>query len=230
MLDNAPPRAVRSFVNREGRMTPAQRKALTELLPKYRVDDAALTRGCDTLFRQGAPLHLEIGSGNGANALALAAREPGINLIASEVHRPGLGHTLLELQRLGLDNLRLFDRDAHELLAALPPASLEAVYIFFPDPWPKTRHHKRRLVQPALLELLATRLQRHGRVYFATDHEDYALEVRALVTATPGWVNLAGADAWAPRPNNRIVTRFEQRALSAAHAVYELVWAPHSRS
>ena len=224
MSESAARRSVRSFVIRAGRMTAAQQRAFDELLPRYRVSCAALCADVAQVFPRGAPLHLEIGSGNGDNALALAARCPALDVLASEVHPPGVGHTVHEAERRGLANLRIYDGDALELLAALPPAALDAVYIFFPDPWPKKRHHKRRLVQGELLDLLATRLKRHGRVRFATDDADYALQVRATLAGDARWLNLAGVEAWALRPHERVLTRFEQRALRDGRAVFDLNW------
>lgn len=224
MSQQAPRRSVRSFVIRAGRMTEAQQRALAELLPRYRVGIEALREDFAAVFARRAPLYLEIGSGNGDNALALAARRPAVDILASEVHPPGVGHTVHEAHRLQLDNLRIFDGDALELLAALPPACLDAVFVFFPDPWPKKRHHKRRLVQGELLDLLATRLKRHGRARFASDDADYALQVRDALGADARWLNVAGAGAWAPRPRERILTRFERRALRDGRAVFDLCW------
>ncbi len=224
MSQQAPRRSVRSFVIRAGRMTEAQQRALAELLPRYRVGIEALREDFAAVFARRAPLYLEIGSGNGDNALALAARLPAVDILTSEVHPPGVGHTVYEAHRLQLDNLRIFDGDALELLAALPPACLDAVFVFFPDPWPKKRHHKRRLVQGELLDLLATRLKRHGRARFASDDADYALQVRDALGADARWLNVAGAGAWAPRPRERILTRFERRALRDGRAVFDLCW------
>lgn len=217
-------RAVRSFVIRAGRMTDAQQRAFNELLPRYRVSAEVLRTDIAQAFPRRAPLHLEIGSGNGDNALALAGRCPAIDVLASEVHPPGLGHTVHEAERRGLANLRVYNGDALELLAAMPCAALDAVYVFFPDPWPKKRHNKRRLVQGELLSLLATRLKQHGRVRFATDDADYALQVRAAVALDARWLNLAGVEAWAPRPHERVLTRFEQRAVRDNRAVFDLNW------
>ena len=224
MSESTPRRSVRSFVIRAGRMTEAQQRALDELLPRYRVSRDALAGGLAEVFPRHAPLYLEIGSGNGDNALALAARLPSVDVLASEVHPPGVGHTVHEAQRRGLTNLHIFDGDALELLAALPPACLDAVFIFFPDPWPKKRHHKRRLVQLELLDLLASRLKLHGRARFASDDADYALQVRDALSGDRRWLNVAGAGAWAPRPQERIRTRFEQRALRDGRAVFDLCW------
>jgi tRNA (guanine-N7-)-methyltransferase len=220
------PRAVRSFVLRTGRMTPAQERALAELLPERRIEQVPARAEQRGAWPYRRPLHLEIGSGNGENALALAAARPDIEVLAAEVHPPGIGHTLLECERRGLTNLRVHDGDVVELLASLPPGALDAVYIYFPDPWPKKRHHKRRLVQAPLLDLLMTRCQPHARVNFASDDADYALAVRALIDSTPGWLNLAGPSAWAPRPRQRIVTRFELRARRAGRGVHDLAFTP----
>ena len=217
---------MRSFVLRQGRMTRAQQAALDELLPVHGVSCEQIRLHGAGVFPRRAPLHLEIGIGNGENLVQMAARNPRGNWLGCEVHRPGLGHALLELRRAGLRNLRLVEGDALELLSALPRASLAAVYIFFPDPWPKKRHQKRRLVQAALLDLLADRVQIAGRVYFASDDADYAQAVRDAIDASPRWINVAGMGSWAPRPHCRVPTRFEQRARKAGRQVYELAFAP----
>jgi len=224
VTESAPRRSVRSFVIRAGRMTEAQQRALDEVLPRYRVTSAALRDDTAQVFPRRAPLYLEIGTGNGDNILALAARMPAVDVLASEVHPPGVGHTVHEAERRGLANLRIYDGDALELLAALPRESLDAVFIFFPDPWPKKRHHKRRLVQSELLDLLATRLKRHGRARFASDDADYALQVREALAADPRWLNSAGPLAFAPRPRERVLTRFEQRAIRDGRPVFDLCW------
>ncbi len=202
-------------------MTSAQLRALDELLPRYAVTGETLARS--TLRR--APVVLEVGIGNGENLLAMAARDPGSDYLGSDVHRPGLGHTLLGIERLSLSNLRVYDGDVFDLLAILPAASLSAVHIYFPDPWPKKRHHKRRLLGADLLLQLAPLLRRGARVYFATDNADYASAARAQFEAHSEWRNLAGAGRWALRPRHRIVTRFESRAGRAGTSVYELAFA-----
>ena len=224
MSEPASRRSVRSFVIRAGRMTEAQQRALDELLPRYRITAEAVRQSLCQVLPRRAPLYLEIGSGNGDNALALAARLPAVDVIASEVHPPGVGHTVHEAERCGLDNLHIYDADALELLTALPPASLDAVFIFFPDPWPKKRHHKRRLVQDELLNLLASRLKRHGRARFASDDGDYAAQVRDALARDSRWLNVAGQGAWAPRPRERVLTRFEQRAVRDGRPVFDLSW------
>ena len=223
------PRAVRSFVIRAGRITSAQQKALTELLPRYSFPNIALTGANDRLFDIARPIRLEIGIGNGENVLAMADRDRTSNYLGSEVHHPGVGHALLGVQRLGIENLRFHVGDAVELLQALPDSYLSAVYIYFPDPWPKKRHHKRRLLNAATLQLIARCLRHGGRLHFATDNADYAESVRAQLDANPDWLNLAGAGCWTIRPRHRIITRFEQRARHANQPIYELAFARTER-
>jgi len=211
-------RPVRSFVIRAGRITPAQQRALAEDLPRYAVTPAALAGERRRLL-------LEIGTGNGENLLARAAAQPDALCIGCEVHPPGIGHTVLAADATGLANLRLHMGDAVEFLAALAPASLAEVCVFFPDPWPKSRHHKRRLVQAPFLAALGRALARGGRFYFASDHLPYAEEVRDLLAANPGWLNLAGNGCFAPRPRWRLETRFERRAARHGSIVHDLAAA-----
>lgn len=212
-------RTIRSYVIREGRITAAQRRALEELLPRFGVTPASAG---DTPY----PLFLEIGIGNGDNLVQVAAAQPGNHYVGCDPHRPGIGHALLEIERRALDNVRVWAGDARDLLDALPPASLSGIYIYFPDPWPKKRHHKRRLVDAAFLARVHRRLRGEGVCRFASDDDDYARSVRELVDASPQWLNLAGAGAWAPRPVSRPLTRFERRALNDGRAVRELAFMP----
>lgn len=224
--DDAPKRrGIRSYVLREGRLTRAQSRALDVLWPRLGCTSAEFVRDAHAPFGRVAPLCLEIGIGNGENLVAAAARRPDVDFIGCEVHRPGLGHALLALDRRALTNVRLVNADALELLAEMPNACLGRVWIYFPDPWPKKRHQKRRLVQRALLDTLGRVLTRGGTLRFASDDADYAAAVLALVDATPGWLNLAGPGCHAPRPRERILTRFEQRALVARRAINDVAAA-----
>lgn len=218
-------RAVRSYVIREGRMTVAQSRALEELSPRYGL---ALNQLGDPacVFGQRGPLYLEIGIGNGENIVNTAQHNPGRHYLGCEVHRPGLGHALHRVGELALDNIRLLGADAHDVLQSLPDQSLDGVSIYFPDPWPKSRHRKRRLVQEQLLGVLHAKLKPSGALRFASDNRDYARAVVGAIERSSQWSNLAGAGALAARPKARLVTRFEARAQIAGRAVYEILAAP----
>lgn len=218
---------IRSFVLRAGRLTEAQKRALEHLLPRYGASLETLGDPA-ALFGRRAPLVIEIGIGNGDNLVAQAARNPAINHLGFEVHRPGIGHALNAVATAGLRNVRIAALDVIEGLAALPDNSLDGVSIYFPDPWPKKRHHKRRLVDKGFLERLAKRVKRSATCCFATDDADYAATVLELIDATPGWMNLAGRRRYAPRQRTRIVTRFESRALTARRPVRDILFARSS--
>lgn len=216
-------RPVRSFVRREGRITSSQRRALVDLADLYRwpLDGSRP----DTVTGRAAPLCLEVGCGDGENVLAAALAAPGRDFIACEVHGPGVGHLLNGIDAAALTNLRIAQCDVFELLKALPAGVLSAVSVFFPDPWPKKRHHKRRLLQAGFLAALARVLAREGRLYVATDWAEYAEEVRDLIAASPGWINLAGPGRAAPRLKARILTKFERKALREGRAISDFVFA-----
>ena len=224
MTTVGPLRPIRSYVLRAGRMTGAQDRALTSLLPRYALTLEDLAAPAHAFARR-APLHLEIGIGNGENLAAMADLQPYADFIGCEVHRPGLGHVLNVIEARSLSNVRLAPLDANDVLAALAPHSLDAAYMFFPDPWPKKRHHKRRLLNIDWLVALAAKIKPSGCFYFATDHAEYGEFARTAVDLTPGWLNLAGPNARAPRPHQRIVTRFEERARAAGRPICELVAA-----
>ena len=214
---------IRSFVLRQGRMTVAQSRALETLLPKFGCPAGPLD--LPALFGRDARRTLEIGFGNGDTLLTLAARHPEQDFLGIEVHRPGVGRLLLHLEELKLGNVRVICEDAVQVLwEQIPDASLDAVLIYFPDPWPKKRHHKRRLVQPEFVELLAAKLKADGRLHLATDWEDYARHAREVLAASPSFRNLDPAGGYVPRPPERPATRFENRGLKLGHTVYDLVY------
>jgi len=213
------PRRIRSFVRRAGRLTPAQRRALDELWPRYGVDYAAEPMDLDELFNRRAPRTLEIGFGNGELLATLAAEQPGTDFLGIEVHEPGVGHCLLELERRGVDNVRLLRHDAIEVLRhQVPDAALSQVNLFFPDPWPKKRHHKRRIVQPSFLALLGDKLQAGGLFHVATDWMNYAEHIEATVNACPSFDD--AEENIADRP----VTKFELRGKRLGHEIFERVY------
>lgn len=224
--DPDPPgtRKIRSFVRREGRITPAQRHALEALWPRYGLDAGSLLDPV-AVFGRRAPLTLEIGFGNGSALAQMAAGTPEEDFLGVEVHRPGIGHLLLALERQGIENVRLYREDALEVLQrCLPPACLDRLLLLFPDPWPKKRHHKRRIVQPEFIELAASRLRPGGILHMATDWEHYAGQMLALAQQSAALRNCAGRDNYAERPAWRPLTRFEQRGLDLGHRVRDLLF------
>jgi len=217
-------REIRSFVRREGRLTRSQQRALEELWPHYGLD-AGQHLDLDRIFGRRTARTLEIGFGNGDSLADMAEREPESDFIGIEVHRPGVGHLLLELERRGLENVRIICDDAVQVLKrCLADESLERVLMFFPDPWPKKRHHKRRIVQPAFIELLARKLKTGGILHMATDWEDYAVHMLAVMEKAQGFRNCAGQGHYSQRPAYRPVTRFEQRGQRLGHGVWDLLF------
>lgn len=216
-------RTVRSFVIRAGRTTAAQQRALQELWPRYGVEFDAQLLDLDQVFGRRAPRMLEIGFGAGEALLAFAQTHPEMDCLGVEVHKPGVGHLLLGAAAAGLRNLRIVCHDAVEVLQQqLAPGSLQLIHIFFPDPWPKKRHHKRRLIQPPFLELLARVLAVGGTLRLATDWEPYALHMREVIDASPSFANDAGEAGFVPRPEERPLTRFERRGQRLGHGVWDL--------
>lgn len=219
------PRSIRSFVTRTGRITEAQERALEVLWPKYGVEFTPTPLGLNTLFGRQAPKSVEIGFGNGDNLAKMAAAHPERDYLGIEVHRPGVGRLLLALEGEQLTNVRLICHDAVEVLAQqIPQQSLDEVIILFPDPWPKKRHHKRRLVQSAFVELVIDRLAPGGIIRMATDWQPYAEEMLATLRANSRLQNLAADGTYIPRPADRTVTRFEKRGERLGHDVWDLAF------
>lgn len=206
-------------------MTKAQQRALEEAFPRYGFTLADGRLDLDALFGRSGPVTLEIGFGNGDALLAMAEAAPEGNFLGIEVHRPGVGHLLQEMVRRSLDNIRVSRDDAVEVLARqIPEASLDRVCLFFPDPWPKKRHHKRRIVQPDFVQLVRRRLKEGGEFHLATDWEDYAWHMREVLDAAEGFENVAGAAGFLPRPDSRPRTRFEARGERLGHGVWDLLY------
>lgn len=218
-------RSIRSFVRREGRLTAAQERAIAKLYPLYGapVDGGLLS--LDTLFGRSAPCTLEIGFGNGDSLCQMAANHPERNYLGVEVHRPGLGRLLLKVSAMGLANVRVVHGDATAIMRdRLADGSIDGLQLFFPDPWPKKRHHKRRLVQPGWVAVTADKLKVGGTLHMATDWEDYARHMLAVVEASEAFENIAGPGQFSPRPQHRPVTKFELRGLRLDHQVRDLLF------
>lgn len=218
-------RSIRSFVLRQGRTTNAQKRAFTDHWPRFGLDFTGTPRDFDVEFGRVAPRVLEIGFGNGEQLEFAASQEPQRDFIGIEVHGPGVGRLLNTLAAANLGNVRVYQHDAVEVLRdEVADASLDEVRIYFPDPWHKKRHHKRRLVQPALVSLLCDKLRAGGRLHLATDWENYAEQMFDVLEAEPRLVNVAGARASLPRPPWRRQTHFEARGLKLGHGVRDLVY------
>lgn len=218
-------RQVRSFVRRAGRVTAAQTRALNDLWPVYGVEPPDGSLDLDRLFHRQAPRICEIGFGNGEALAALAAARPETDFLGIEVHEPGIGHLLLAIEREHLANIRLIRHDAVEVLRDwLPPGCLNRLHLFFPDPWPKKRHHKRRIVQPDFLQRVARALRPGGVLHMATDWEPYAEHMLELADASDELRNLAGAGHFSPRPRERPETKFERRGRRLGHGVWDLLY------
>jgi tRNA (guanine-N7-)-methyltransferase len=228
----APHPPIPSFVRHRSRLTEGQQHAWDRWWPERGHDVTDLLSGAEPYdppawFGRSAPLILEIGSGMGESTAALAAATPNVDHIAVEVYEPGLAQLLMRLADGGLTNVALLRGDAVALLRErVPRASLAGIRIFFPDPWPKRRHHKRRLVQPDFVALAASRLEPGGLLHLATDWDDYAVQMRAVCDAEPTLENTAAdrPDGWTPRPDWRPVTKFEQRARLEGRTVRDLLY------
>jgi tRNA (guanine-N7-)-methyltransferase len=216
-------RPIRSYVLRQGRVSNAQRKAHETLMPKFGVAYTGAELDLDRLFGRRAPRVLEIGSGMGETTVDIASAHPDTDYLAIEVHTPGVGSLLKELEARGLGNVRVIQHDAVEVLRhAIPADTFDGVHIFFPDPWPKKRHHKRRLLQPDFAHLVASRLKPGGYLHVATDWEEYAQQVLEVLSAESALANTT--DGFAPRPAYRPLTKFEERGLKLGHGVWDIVF------
>jgi tRNA (guanine-N7-)-methyltransferase len=228
-IRTTPPRLrpVRSFVLRQGRMSPAQQRALDTLFPHFGVPFASMALDFDRVFGRRAPTIVEIGFGMGETTAAIAQARPADNFLGIEVHGPGVGSLLKRVDELALSNVRVIRHDAVDVIAAMIPcASLAGVHIFFPDPWPKKRHHKRRLLKPTFVRELAQRLAPGGYLHVATDWEAYAEEILTVLGNEPLLEN--AVSDFAPRPLYRPLTRFETRGLRLGHSVRDVIF--HRRS
>ncbi len=216
------PRTVRSFVRRSGRLTAAQQRALAELWPRYGIDYDGRALALAGLFGRDAPCVLEIGFGNGETLVEQAAAFPERNFIGIEVHEPGIGHCLLQIEAAGIDNLRLVAHDALEVLERqIPDGALSRINLYFPDPWPKKRHHKRRIVNLAFMELAARKLGPHGQLHIATDWANYAEHIDDVIARSPDFSCRERRRHGGDRPLDRPTTKFERRGLKRGHNIFD---------
>ncbi len=223
MHDIKHPRSIRSFVLRAGRMGSGQQRALEEFGPRFVIPYAAAPLDLDTVFGRAAPKILEIGFGMGETTASIAANHPENDYLGIEVHTPGVGALLKRIGGAGIGNVRIVHHDAVEVLDhMLPDACLDGAHIFFPDPWHKKRHHKRRLIQPEFVARLVTKLKPGGYLHLATDWQDYAEQMLDVLRGEAKLANTA--QDYAPRPDYRPLTKFEQRGLRLGHGVWDLVF------
>ena len=216
-------RPIRSYVLRQGRVTSAQQRAHEELLPRFGVPFSSSFLDLDRVFGRTAPRILEIGFGMGETTADIASQHTDTDYLGVEVHTPGVGGLLKRIAALGLANVRVIQHDAVDVLEGMIAlASLDGVHVFFPDPWPKKRHHKRRLIQPAFVSLLAARMKPGAYLHVATDWEDYAQWILQTLSGEPLLANTAAA--YAPRPEHRPLTKFETRGLKLGHGVWDVVF------
>jgi tRNA (guanine-N7-)-methyltransferase len=214
---------IRSYVLRQGRFSPAQQRAHAELLPRFGVAYRRAPLEFAQVFGRAAPVVAEIGFGMGETTARIAAENPGTDYLGIEVHAPGVGSLLKHIEERALANIRIVQHDAVEVLRDMvPAASLAGLHVFFPDPWPKKRHHKRRLIQADFAALAASRLAPGGYLHFATDWQEYAEHVLTVLSAVPGLRNTSAG--FAPRPATRPETKFERRGLKLGHGVWDVVF------
>ncbi len=218
---------IRSFVLRQGRISSAQRRACETLLPQYGISFQRSHIDLEAIFGRQAPIILEIGFGMGETTALIAHHHPEQDYLAIEVHSPGVGNLLNQIEKLELTNLRIIQHDAVEVMQhMLPLHCLDAVHIFFPDPWPKAKHHKRRLIQPPFIHRLCQHLKQGAYIHLATDWEEYALQMLEVMNNEPLLDNTY--TDFAARPDSRPLTKFEQRGIKLGHSVWDLIFRRNS--
>jgi tRNA (guanine-N7-)-methyltransferase len=214
-------RSIRSFVRRAGRLTPSQQRALDELWPEFGVDYEPDVLDLGELFGREAPRVLEIGFGNGETLVQQASENPEADYLGIEVHEPGVGHCLIAARDAGISNLKLITHDAIDVLQQLPPASLQRINLYFPDPWPKKRHHKRRIVQPSFITSCAGLLVPSGSLHVATDWANYAEHIDAALSESTLFTCAERREHAGDEPLDRPMTKFERRGLKRGHRIWD---------
>lgn len=218
-------RPIRSYVRRSGRLTDGQARALDTLWPVFGVEVDNQHLDFQQLFERAAPTYVEIGFGMGQSLVEMAKQRPQHNFIGIEVHEPGVGSLLCQMKELGLENIRVINADAVEVMTNMvAPESVDGVYLFFPDPWHKKRHHKRRIVQPEFVEMIVQRIKFGGLFHMATDWENYAEHMLQVAEANKQLSNLAGCGNFNPDTGKRVETKFERRGLRLGHGIWDLIF------
>ncbi len=218
-------RKIRSFVKREGRMTAGQTLAYESMMPVYGFEYKKQIIDFKTLFGNDAPVCIEVGFGMGASLAEQAQRYPQRNFIGIEVHRPGVGSLLARMKELGLTNIRVTSQDAVEVLTDMvTDSSIELLQLFFPDPWHKRKHHKRRIVNSEFVDLLHKKIQNGGHFHMATDWQDYAKHMLKVMQSSHGWENCSKTNDYIPKPENRPVTKFQKRGEGLGHGMWDLMF------
>jgi tRNA (guanine-N7-)-methyltransferase len=217
-------RPIRSYVVRGGRLTPAQQEAIESLWPIYGIDKDQSVLDRESVFGRDAELVFEIGFGMGDSLVAMAAQHPDRDYIGIDVHPPGIGTILRDIHEAGLTNLKVMQADAMEVLAdCFDDGSLQRIQVYFPDPWHKKRHHKRRMIQPPFVDALAKKLCVGGVLHLATDWENYAEQMMEVMSASPHFLNMAGEGEFAAE-HERVETKFERRGRRLGHGVWDLLF------
>ena len=225
MKDSEQDRRIRSYVLRKGRMTPGQQRAFNENWAQWGLEHADGTLDFDRVFGRPGPRVLEIGFGMGQSLVAMASAAPETNFVGIEVHRPGVGRLLHSMADEGVGNIRIYCHDAVEVLRdCIADDSLDTVQVFFPDPWHKKRHHKRRLIQPEFVDRLRCKLKPGGILHLATDWENYAEQMMEVLSEADGYANTTASGEFAPRPESRPLTKFEARGERLGHGVWDLLF------
>ena len=223
-LQKIDPTRIKSFIRRQGRATAGQKQALESHWDKYCLSPQA-SFDVEQAFGRQTPLIVEIGFGNGDSLAAMAEANPDLNYLGIEVHRPGVGHLIMLLEQRGINNVRIYHHDAIEILEQkIPDHTVAGVHLFFPDPWHKRRHHKRRIVRPSFLELLNKKLVVGGYFHAATDWHDYAKDMLSTLSVDAGLKNASPSGDYCPRPDYRPLTKFENRGLRLGHGVWDLIF------
>lgn len=223
MTDKFAHRAIKSFVLRAGRVSPRQQLGLDVCLPKYQLKLTDDMWDFNSLFGRVSDVVIEIGFGMGQSLLTMAQQQPQVDFIGIEVHQAGLGSLAADLQDHAVENVRLAPYDATEVLKRqIPNQSLAGAHIFFPDPWPKLRHHKRRLIQPDFVQLLVEKIKIGGIIHLATDWEAYAMQMRDVLLDNPYLVSESGDTGFVDKPASRPTTKFERRGILLGHKVWDL--------